>query len=397
MKTKTQVCIIGAGPSGLILAHILQQVGIDSIILEKNSRNKILNRVRAGIIDQNTIDVLKTIGFSHVFKKQGVIHEGFNLIFDNQCHRIDVNELTGGRSVALHPQQEIVKDFLFHRESLALPILFNVSNVTIKNYETSPQISFNIEEEDYNISADFVIGCDGYHGVSRATIPKRERPEFFKDYPFSWLGILTESPRVSEELTYASHNAGFALISSRSPKIQRMYLQCPKNSTLEEWDDERVWSELELRTASDSNISLIRGEIIKKDIVSMRSFVCEKMQAGRLYLVGDAAHIVPPSAAKGLNLAVSDVCLLSTAIQDYYQNNCSNLLNQYEGEALKRFWRGEEFSNFATRLFHKPVNGDSFDIRQQTSALRYMINSRAASKSFAENYSGIPQDFYSNS
>ncbi len=395
MKIKTQVCIVGAGPSGLILAHILYQAGIEAVVLEKNNREQILNRVRAGIIDQNTIDVLKAIGFSDAFKKQGVIHEGFNLVFDNQCHRIDVNELTGGRNVALHPQQEIVKDFLTHRESLNLPLIYNVQNITISNYETSPTITFNSGDEDYIMNADFVIGCDGYHGVCRPTIPKDKRPELHKDYPFSWLGILCESPRVSEELVYASHTSGFALISSRTPEIQRMYLQCPKHTNLDDWDDEKIWHELELRTTNDSGIKLVRGKIIKKDIVSMRSFVCERMRAGKLFLVGDAAHIVPPSAAKGLNLAVSDVCLLSKAIEHYYQNNSSQLLDRYETDALKRFWRGEEFSNFATRLFHQPVDGNSFHIRQQSSALRYMINSKSAARSFAENYSGIPQEFYS--
>ncbi len=396
MKDRTQVCIIGAGPSGLLLAHLLHQIGIESIVLEKYGRDDILNRMRAGVIDQNTIDVLGGVGFAKALKEKAVIHKGFNLIFDNKCHRIDINELTGGRNVAIYPQQEIVKDLLIHREKLGLPVLFNVSNIKIEELDSSPTITFQTNEEQSIINANFVIGCDGFHGISRQAIPETQRQELYKDYPFSWLGILCEAPQVSQELIYAPHSTGFALISTRSPKLQRMYLQCSKESLVDDWDDEAIWNGLEKRTANNHGIGLVRGKIIQKDIISMRSFVCEKMQFGKLYLVGDAAHIVPPSAAKGLNLAVSDACLLSKALGYHYNHGNNDLLDQYETEALKRFWRAEEFSNFATELFHRSFDGNLFHIRQQNSALCYLIKSRSAAMSFAENYAGIPEDFFSH-
>lgn len=392
MKLSTQVCIVGAGPSGLLLGHLLSEAGINTLIIEKRGREDILTRVRAGIIDQNTIDILKKAGLEKELTKEGVIHKGFNIVFEGKCHRMDVNELTHGRNVALYPQQEIIKNLLHFREQCDLPVIFNVGQVRLLDVLGSPKVTFTTDNKEITVSADFILGCDGFHGVCRQAIPEFERSELHKEYPFGWFGILCEAPRVSDELIYASHDDGFALVSSRSPSVQRMYLQCEKNATVDDWSDDMIWSELEKRTANDQGIELVRGPIIKKDIIAMRSFICEKMQYGKLFLVGDAAHIVPPSAAKGLNLAVSDACLLFEALSDHYKKDNNTGLAAYETEAVKRFWRAEEFSNFATGLFHRPSTESKFYKRQQNSALRYLIQSRAAAKSFAENYTGLPAE-----
>lgn len=392
MSTRVEVCIIGAGPGGLLLAHLLAHYGIDAVVLERCTRTQVLERVRAGIIDQNTMDVLKQLGFAEELKRAAVVHHGFELVFERERHRIDITELTRGRSVAVFPQQEVVRCLLERREQQALPVLFEAEDVTIRELGGRPSISFRRNGVDSSIEADFVVGCDGFHGVSRQTIPQGQRTERRKDYPFAWLGILCQAPRVADELIYAAHSRGFALISTRSPTVQRMYLQCDTDSSVEAWTDERIWEELERRTESRRSIGLVRGPIVSKEIFRMRSFVCETMRYESLFLAGDAAHIVPPSAAKGLNLAVLDVCLLARALVHRYKSGQSILLDQYQVEALKRYWRGEEFSNFSTGLFHCYPGADDFDQAQRSSALRYLVSSRAAATSFAENYAGIPEE-----
>jgi p-hydroxybenzoate 3-monooxygenase len=391
---KTQVCIVGAGPAGLLLAHLLDRVGIESIVLEKCSRAQILERVRAGLIDQNTMDVLEQAGFGDALAARAVIHKGFRLLFDGESHRLDVEELTGGRRVAIYPQQEVVKTLLEHRERRGLPLIFGVSNIEMSDLHGAPRLTFKHTGQPAAINAEFVIGCDGFHGICRQTIPAHLRRELGKEYAFSWLGILCEAPRVSEELVYAAHARGFALFSTRSDSVQRMYLQCDKEASADAWSDDQIWEELRVRSENGAGFELVRGQIMKKEVFRMRSFVCETMRFGKLFLAGDAAHIVPPSAAKGLNLAVSDVCILFKALDEYYRRAQSSLLDLYEAEVLRRFWRAEEFSSYSTGLYHRVAEGDDFELGQRWAALRYLVSSRAAATSFAENYAGIPDAIF---
>ncbi|MGD9660882.1 MAG: 4-hydroxybenzoate 3-monooxygenase [Porticoccaceae bacterium] len=391
---KTQVCIIGAGPTGLLLGHLLHLYGIESILLEASTREKIESRVRAAVLDYNTVDILGRHGLSSRMEKEGVQHDGFELLFDGNLHRINVAEFTGGRGVTLYPQQELVKDLVAARLSWDGQIFFGVSDIGLFNINgNKPRVTFIKDGVKRDVICDFIVGCDGFHGVCRHAIPITERREYTREYPFAWLGILCDAPRSASELVYGVHERGFALISTRSPTIQRMYLQCDKNATTEQWPDQRIWEELNLRMQNADGWMIKQGNITMKNIVSMRSFVCENMHYGRLFLAGDAAHIVPPSAAKGLNLAVSDVAILLDAMTTFYRTRSFQKLVEYPEHALKRFWHAEHFSWWVTFLFHRFPETDYFRSQQQKSALYYLVNSRSAAHSFAENYVGIYPEY----
>ncbi|MBS4208322.1 4-hydroxybenzoate 3-monooxygenase [Bacillus sp. FJAT-50079] len=388
---RTQVGIIGAGPAGLMLAHMLHLQGIESIIIEKRSREEIEGRIRAGVLEQGTVDLLNATGVGNRMMKEGQIHHGIELQFNRKRHRINMHDLTDGKKIMLYAQHEVVKDLLEARMKAGGKILFDVSDVCLNEiHSNSPKIGFSHKGVREEIECDFIAGCDGFHGPSRKAIPESIRKEHIKEYPFGWLGILTKTPPVHPELIYASHERGFALLSTRSPSVQRHYLQVNPNDRMEEWSDDRIWSELTLRTQTDDGWKIKEGEIFQKNIVTMRSFVCETMQYGRLFLAGDAAHIVPPTGAKGLNLAISDIRVLTQAFIEFYQGGKEELINRYSDICLRRVWKAQRFSKWMTTMLHRNFDHSTFEYRIQLAELDYVTSSRAASESLAENYVGLP-------
>jgi len=389
MKYTTNVCIIGAGPAGLLLSHLLSSKGINNIVFEKMGRNQILSRIRAGVLDQNTTDILINNGIVSKNKLDMARHSGFQLLIDGKFHRIDLSELTGGRAVTLYPQHEVVNDLLLAVEREGGTVNFDVSVTDIEDICSNKPIVNYYDGELKSVECEFVIGCDGYHGVCRKKIPKELRVEYAKVYPFSWLGILCVAPPSANELIYAPHPRGFALVSTRSATLQRMYLQCENGMKRFDWDDKKIWEEFDKRLVNTEGWSMKKGEIVQRDIVQMRSFACETMRFGNLFLAGDAAHIVPPSAAKGLNLAVSDVKLLFKALTIYYSIGSTEYLDQYSIDAMENFWKGEHFSFNVTNLLHRYPNGGQMEFKQQRAALKHLVSSKYAAAAFAENYVGI--------
>ena len=386
---RTQVGIVGAGPAGLVLAHLLHLRGIDSVVLEARSREYVERRIRAGVLEQGTVDLLDEMGVADRLRREGLIHEGIELQFGGERHRIDFPSLADGRTITVYGQQEVVKDLIAARIETGRRLLFEVDSVTLAGLETeSPTIGFVREGERHELGCDFVAGCDGYHGVCRESIPSGVLAEFSREYPFGWLGILAEAPPSNDELIYAYHDRGFALHSMRSPALTRLYLQCRPDENLDEWPDERIWAELERRFALEG-WTLNRGEIVEKGVTGMRSFVVEPMQFGRLFLAGDAAHIVPPTGAKGLNLAVADVRVLADALVEWYVRGDDSLLERYSAEALRRVWRAEHFSWWMTSMLHRLEGGDAFDAKLQLAQLAYVTSSPRAAASLAENYVGL--------
>jgi p-hydroxybenzoate 3-monooxygenase len=386
---RTQVGIVGAGPAGLVLAHLLHLRGIDSVVLEARSRDYVERRIRAGVLEQGTVDLLDEMGVADRLRREGLVHEGIELQFGGERHRIDFPSLTEGRTITVYGQQEVVKDLIAARIETGRPLLFEVDSVTLADLETeSPAIGFVREGEQYELRCDFVAGCDGYHGVCRESIPGGVLAEFSREYPFGWLGILAEAPPSNDELIYAYHERGFALHSMRSPTLTRLYLQCRPDEDLDEWPDERIWAELQRRFELEG-WTLNRGEIVEKGVTGMRSFVVEPMQFGRLFLAGDAAHIVPPTGAKGLNLAVADVRVLAEALTEWYSRGDGFLLERYSAEALRRVWRAEHFSWWMTSMLHRLEGGDAFDAKLQLAQLAYVTSSPRAAASLAENYVGL--------
>ena len=387
---RTQVGIIGAGPAGLLLSHLLALKGIDSVVLERRSRPYVESRVRAGVLEQGTVNLLETAGLGERLLKEGMRHHGFEIRAGNNTHRIDFDALTAGKGITVYGQQEVVKDLISAREQRDGVILFETQNVEICEVdEDNPKVRFNQAGDAQELKCDWVAGCDGFYGVSRASIPDSKIKSFSRDYPFAWLGILVDAAPSSDELIYANHDDGFALHSMRSNRLTRNYIQCDPDDKLENWSEDRIWQTLHDRLETIPDWKLTEGEILEKGITPMRSYVCETMNFGRLFLAGDAAHIVPPTGAKGMNLAISDISYLSAAFVAWYESNDKTLLDQYTRNCLQHIWRGEHFSWYMTKLLHKFPDESSFDQRLQRSELEYLFRSAAASKSLAENYVGF--------
>ena len=391
---RTQVGIVGAGPAGLLLAHLLRREGIESVVLETRSREDIEATIRAGVLEQGTVDVLNGSGVGERMMREGFVHHGIILRFAGRSHRVPLTELSGGRSIMVYAQHEVIKDLVKARLDAGAPIEFGVKDVTLQDLDTAaPKIRYRDGAGALReLACDYVAGCDGFHGVSRPAIPSRRRAEFTRVYPFGWFGILVEAPPATDELIYAHHERGFALVSTRSPQIQRLYLQCDPEDQVANWPDARIWEELHTRLATQDGWRLTEGRIFQKGIVAMRSFVVEPMQYGRLFLAGDAAHIVPPTGAKGLNLAVADVRVLARALVAACREKRSDLLAQYSATALRRVWRAEHFSWWMTSMLHRFHDDTPFHHRLQLAELDYVTSSRAKATTLAENYVGMPLD-----
>jgi p-hydroxybenzoate 3-monooxygenase len=386
----TQVAIIGAGPAGLLLSHLLHLRGIESIVLESRTRAEIESTIRAGVLEQGTMDVLKEAGVGERMVREGALHHGIELAFGGQRHRIDLSELTG-RAITVYAQHEVIKDLVAARIAAEGQILFSVSDVSVHGIDTdTPSVRYSLAGEARRIDADFIIGADGFHGIARPNIPEAIRRDYQRIYPFGWFGILVESAPSSDELIYAQHERGFALVSTRSATVQRLYFQCDPKDSVDNWSDDRIWAELHARVESRDGWKLNEGKIFQKNIIGMRSFVSTPMQHGRLFLAGDAAHIVPPTGAKGMNLAVADVRLLSLALDEFYKTGRQDQLAGYTATALKRVWRAEHFSWWMTSLFHRFGDASPFQQQLQRSELEYVVSSRAAATALAENYVGMP-------
>jgi p-hydroxybenzoate 3-monooxygenase len=389
---RTQVGIIGAGPAGLALSHLLHFQGIESVVLEARTREYVQERVRAGVLEQNTVDMLTDAGVGERMRRQGLVHHGIELRFQGQGHRIDFDALTGGRAITIYAQAEVVKDLIDARLAAQGTIIFQAADVSLHELEgPQPLIQFRTGDEPVRLSCDFVAGCDGFHGICRNSVPSGVLTEYERAYPFAWLGILAEAPPSSDELVYAYHDRGFALLSMRSPKLSRLYLQCAPNEPIANWPDARIWQELHTRLAR-SGWRLTEGPIVQKGISGMRSSVLEPMQYGRLFLAGDAAHIVPPTGAKGLNLAIADVRVLAAAIAEFYRSGSRELLDSYSQTCLRRVWKVQRFSWWMTSMLHRFDSDTAFDRRRQIGELDYVTSSRAAAQSLAENYVGLPME-----
>ena len=390
---RTQVGIVGAGPAGLMLGHLLHRAGIDSIILEDRSQEYVIERVRAGVLEQGTVDLMHESGVGERLAREGMRHEGVYIAFGGTRHRIDMAGLTGGRAITIYGQHEVVKDLIAARVATGRPLLFEVSDVTVEGFATSaPTVRFRHEGSLHEIACDFVAGCDGSHGICRPSIPPAHLTLYEREYPFAWLGILASAAPSSDELVYSRHERGFALFSMRSTSITRLYLQVEPDEDVEDWSDDRIWTELLARLRTDDGWEPAVGPILQKGITPMRSFVADPMRYERLLLAGDAAHIVPPTGAKGLNLAMADVRRLATAFEAFYATGADALLGEYSARGVKRTWRAQRFSWWMTSMLHRHDTGNPFDERRQLAELDYLVSSRAAMTSLAENYVGTPFD-----
>lgn len=394
---RTQVGIVGAGPAGLTLAHLLERQGIETVVLENRSRKAIEGTIRAGVLEQGTVDLLISTGVGERLQREAQFHDGIELRFRGRGHRIDINALTGGRKVTVYAQHEVIKDLVAARVSAGSPIFFEVADVALDRVDgDAPVIRFRRQDgAPEELICDVIAGCDGFYGPSRRAMPKAGMRAYEKLYPFGWLGILVAAPPSSPELIYTHSDRGFALISTRSAEIQRMYVQVDPHDDIANWPDDRIWEELSARTASTTGdgFRLIEGPIIQKNIVSMRSYVVDPMQYGRLYLAGDSAHIVPPTGAKGLNLAVADVQVLARALSEKYRTGKEDLLQRYSEICLRRVWKAERFSTFMTRMLHPLQTDSAFDRQLQLAELDYVTSSHAAATSLAENYAGLPLEW----
>ncbi len=392
ISQRTQVGIVGAGPAGLVLSHLLHLHGIESIVVENRSRQYVEERVRAGVLEQGTVNLLTEMGVGERMKAEGLVHYGIELRFGGRGHRIDFHELTGGKGITIYAQNEVLRDLNNARIATGGQVLFEVENVSIHDFDdTRPKIRYRKDGADYEVSCDFIAGCDGFHGICRPSIPAGVLTEYDRVYPFGWLGILAEAPPSAEELVYTYHDRGFALLSMRTPHISRLYLQCKPDENIDHWEDERIWRELHTRFASDG-WKLTEGPILQKGVTGMRSFVVEPMQYGSLFLAGDSAHIVPPTGAKGLNLAIADVTVLARALHRFYATGNRSLLDQYSSTCLRRVWKVQRFSWWMTSMLHRFPDENPFDRRRQLAELDYVTTSRAASTSLAENYVGLPME-----
>ena len=392
---KTQVGIIGAGPAGLMLSELLAAQGIESVVLERKDRAYCEARIRAGVLEQGTVDLLDSIGLGERLHREGLVHEGIYLQFNGERHRINMAELTGGKCITVYGQQEVVRDLIKARVEGERPLFFEAEALSIENVVSAggarPQITYLHQGRNEILECDFVAGCDGFHGIARAAIPKGQMTTASREYPFGWLGILAEVPPSTDELIYSFHRNGFAMHSLRSPLLSRLYLQVDPEDDIGNWPDDRIWSELQIRLGSPGWV-LNQGPIVDKGITPMRSFMTSPMQFGRLFLAGDAAHIVPPTGAKGLNLAIADVKVLAEVITVSFNSGNYEPLNNYSQRCLQRAWRAQDFSTMMTFMLHLDPGSDSFDLELQRSRQDFTVTSRAAAASLSENYVGLPFD-----
>ncbi|WP_460415620.1 4-hydroxybenzoate 3-monooxygenase [Pseudomonas sp. microsymbiont 2] len=389
---KTQVAIIGAGPSGLLLGQLLHQAGIDTLIVERQSAEYVLGRIRAGVLEQGTVDLLREAGVAERMDREGLVHEGVELLVDGRLQRLDLKALTGGKTVMVYGQTEVTRDLMQARERSGAPIIYSADNVQPHDIDGErPYLTFDKDGRQQRVDCDYIAGCDGFHGVARQSIPAGVLNVYERTYPFGWLGLLADTPPVNHELIYAQHERGFVLCSQRSPTRSRYYLQVPLDERVEDWPDARFWSELKARLPEEVAARLVTGPALEKSIAPLRSQVVEPMQHGRLFLVGDAAHIVPPTGAKGLNLAASDVNYLYRILVKVYREGRTDLLARYSPLALRRVWKGERFSWFMTRLLHDfGEHQDGWDRKMQEADREYYLGSPVGLASIAENYVGLP-------
>ena len=390
---RTQVAIIGAGPAGMFLAYLLRQSGIDALVVERRDRSYVEGRVRAGVLEQVTVDLMRRLGLAARLDRLGLVHGGTNLSLDGRIFRVDMMALTGGSTVTVYGQQEVMRDLFDAAEARDLPIVWDAEDVALADIDgVHPVVTWRKDGVAQRLDCDFVVGCDGYHGVARQAIPAHVLKTFERVYPFGWLGILADVPPVDHELIYANHERGFALASMRSATRSRYYVQCPLDDDVADWSDDRFWDELCLRLGPELGAKVTRGQSFEKAIAPLRSFVAEPMRWGRLFLAGDAAHIVPPTGAKGMNLAVSDVTMLGEALDQFYREDSSAGIDGYSARALSRVWKAERFSWWFTSLTHRFPAMDGFDRRIQMAELDYIRGSEAAQRVLAENYVGLPLD-----
>ncbi|HTM04649.1 MAG TPA: 4-hydroxybenzoate 3-monooxygenase [Vicinamibacterales bacterium] len=389
--TRTQVGIVGAGPAGLMLGHLLHLRGIDSVIVEDRTKEHVIERVRAGVLEQGSVDLMNEVGVGDRLRAEGMRHDGIFIAFEGQRHRIDMAHLTGGRAITIYGQNEVVKDLIAAREASGRPLHFEAADVRVHDLASDqPRLTFQHAGTGYEVRCDFIAGCDGFHGICRPSIPAGHLRIYEREYPFAWLGILANAPPSSPELVYSLHDRGFALFSMRSHDVTRLYLQCDPDEDIAAWPDERIWKELRTRLATRDGWAPVEGEITQKGVTPMRSFVAEPMYYGRLYLAGDAAHIVPPTGAKGLNLAMADVWRLARAFGEFFETGQRGPLDGYSRQGLRRTWRAQRFSWWMTSMLHHAADENAFDHKRQIAELEYLVSSEAAMTSLAENYVGVP-------
>ena len=388
---RTQVAIIGAGPSGLLLAQLLHKAGIDNVIVERQSAEYVLGRIRAGVLEQTTVDLLDQAGVGARMHREGLVHQGVELAFDGARHRIDFHALTGGKHVMVYGQTEVTHDLMDARTAEGRTTIYEAKDVSLHDFDgDAPSVRYRKDGAEHELRCDFIAGCDGYHGVSRASVPQQALTTYERVYPFGWLGVLADTPPVAHELIYSNHERGFALCSMRSPTRTRYYIQCSLDDQVEQWSDDAFWDELRRRLDREAAETLVTGPSIEKSIAPLRSFVAEPMRFARLFLAGDAAHIVPPTGAKGLNLAASDVHFLSRALIEHYTERSNAGIDRYSETCLRRVWKASRFSWWFTSLMHKFPDTGAIGQKLQHAELDYLVRSRAASTAMAENYVGLP-------
>ena len=388
---RTQVAIIGAGPAGLLLGQLLSRAGIDNVILERRSADYVLSRIRAGVLEQGMVDLLHEAGVGGRLDHEGLVHDGFSLAFNDALHRLDLKKLSGGKTVTVYGQTEVTRDLIEARQALGRPTVYEAENVALHDFDgPAPRVTFRANGQEKELHCDFIAGCDGYHGIARASVPARSLQTFERVYPFGWLGLLVDKPPAAHELVYANHERGFALCSMRSAGRSRYYVQVPLGEKVEDWSDDAFFDELRRRLPAEVAGAVQTGPSLEKSIAPLRSFVAEPMRFGRLFLAGDAAHIVPPTGAKGLNLAASDIRYLFDAFREHYRDGSDAGLEGYSARALARVWKAERFSWWMTNLLHRFPERDGFDRRIQEAEFDYLVHSRAAATAVAENYVGLP-------
>lgn len=388
---RTQVAIIGSGPAGLLLGQLLHCYGIDNVVLERKDRNYVLGRIRAGVLEQGTVGLLEEAGVAERLHRDGLVHDGVELCFDGSRHRIDMKAATGGKTMVVYGQTEVTRDLMDGRLRVGRETIYDAGDVSLHDFDTEkPKVRYVKDGRTHEVACDFIAGCDGFHGVSRQSVPASAITTFERTYPFGWLGVLAETPPVSPELIYTNHERGFALCSMRSPTRSRYYVQCTNDDHVDNWSDDRFWDELRRRLDPKAAAEIITGPSIEKSIAPLRSFVAEPMRFGRLFLAGDAAHIVPPTGAKGLNLAASDVHYLSHALREFYLDGSSAGIDGYSAKALARVWKAERFSWWMTSMLHRFPDTDAFSARIQLAELNYLVSSQAATAAMSEQYVGLP-------